>query len=229
MRLLLIAFLISFACGRGLNIDDSILRRDTDPTTSCPDNSNTTRLNETNSLQDIIHKWGHLWSGNYTYADEILDPEVSLHQDRLPGHADGSSPKNPDFRKNPYTSVQIPIQGKEALLGGIKHLHNEFEYYRFIILMSFWSEDRSTLVTRWMLNATIREQTDQVLIEPGDKLHNNGTDIVMFDKCTGKIKQCITSQDNLDFTYQLGMNVVHHPELMPNGTNCAGDAYDGVV
>lgn len=35
----------------------------------------------------------------------------------------------------------------------------------------------------------------------------NGTDILMFDDCSGRIKQVMTAQDLLGFMYDMGIDV----------------------
>lgn len=47
--------------------------------------------------------------------------------------------------------------------------------------------------------------------KPGDLVTMNGTDLVLFDDCSGRIRQVLTAQDLLSFTYQVGMNIIHVP------------------
>lgn len=46
-------------------------------------------------------------------------------------------------------------------------------------------------------------------MKEGDFLTMNGTDIYIFDKCSGRISQLLTAQDTLYYMWEQGISVIH--------------------
>lgn len=62
--------------------------------------------------------------------------------------------------------------------------------------------------------ATIVEIYERLIAErsirkPGDVIYVNGTDIVLFDDCSGRIAQVLTAQDSLSYNQQMGYNIIN--------------------
>ncbi|KXT13942.1 hypothetical protein AC579_2390 [Pseudocercospora musae] len=157
-------------------------------------------------IAEVLYNWGQVWKGNWTAWNETVIPNVSVYQDRIPTTFNGTV-------ANPFDTQFLPINNASVLRGFIEKTREEFDHYGFIQQFHFVESGGGKLVTRWTLNATVGAKSSSPVLKQGDQITCNGTDILIFDDCSGRIAQVITAQDLMDYTYKMGMNIEHRPDM----------------
>lgn len=119
-----------------------------------PDTSSSSCVNTNFTTTDyqgqVIQNYFNLWiTGNYSNIDQVVSPNLSFYQDRLPG---GSDPGTLNGTR------AVPITNSTDLIAWIDHSRSG--YSQFLIKQRYWIGVGYTIMVRWYLDGVIQNITD---------------------------------------------------------------------
>ncbi|EGP86972.1 uncharacterized protein MYCGRDRAFT_93623 [Zymoseptoria tritici IPO323] len=167
--------------------------------TPVPDLSTRQSCSNKISITAVMENWAKIWKGDTSDAllKATIMPDILIQTDRLP--------YGPDYTKQ--KTEMLNVHNEEQLLAFVKESRKGYSSYGAVNNYAFANSDGTRLVTRWTVNAVIGSDNPSPIRKAGDRISFDGTDLVAFDPCSGKIQTVQTAQDTLNFAYQLGMNI----------------------
>ncbi|KHN95438.1 uncharacterized protein MAM_06715 [Metarhizium album ARSEF 1941] len=160
------------------------------PSQSCSPKKPITRERQKQIKDDYLA----LWCGDYSRADKVLSPGVTLNIDRHPT-ADGSAP--------------VVVNNSSDFMNFLRWSRTGWEKFNFKVV--HWAADGHHIAIRWKLEAVMgTDYCAPTSLKPGDVVSYNGTDFLVLNECTGLVDEVNIAQDMMNLFHALELFLPPH-------------------